>query len=252
MTACLQHVTEVESSAGELDVVELDPGLLSSIEQTPVFGEVAPPSTFDTKIIDGTAVLHFLPTVGIATFEDYANDVFLPYIRHQLEGAERVDVVWDSYHNSSIKESTRDKRGKGVRRKVAGPNKIPGKWQDVLKDSDNKKELFAFLSEKVGTTQFPDGKVVIITSGQNVLITGKDLSMPDNDHEEAVTKMLRHLQNALQTGSCTCLVRTVDTDVIVIILGKFHKLQALYPALDIWIAFGTGKHFTYSDCKAFL
>ena len=43
--------------------------------------------------------------------------------------------------------------------------------------------------------------------------------MPDNDHEEAVTKMLRHLQNALQTGSCTCLVRTVDTDVIVIILG---------------------------------
>ena len=29
------------------------------------------------------------------TFEDYANDVFLPYIRHQLEGADRVDVVWD-------------------------------------------------------------------------------------------------------------------------------------------------------------
>ena len=54
-----------------------------------------------------------------------------------------------------------------------------------------------------------------------------DHSMPDNDHEEADTKILLHLQNALQTGSCACLVRTVDTDVIVIITGKFRKLQAI-------------------------
>ena len=35
LAACFQHVAEVDSSVGELDVVELDAGLLSPIEQTP-------------------------------------------------------------------------------------------------------------------------------------------------------------------------------------------------------------------------
>ena len=148
-----------------------------------------------------------------------------------MEGADRVDVVWDTYHSSSIKESAREKRGKGISRKVAGPNKIPGKSQEFLKASDNKQELFAFLSEKVATAQFPDGNVGVITSGQNVLIRGMD-------------------HNALQTGSCACLVRTVDIDVIVIIIGKFLKLQAMCPAAELWIAFGTGKNFMYFHINA--
>jgi len=109
LEACLQHVAEAESSVGELDVVELDAGLLSSIEQTPA-SEQLDPRVLST--LDGTAVLHFLPTARISTFEGYANDVFLPYIRHQWEGADKVDVVWDTYHSSGIKKSAREKRGK--------------------------------------------------------------------------------------------------------------------------------------------
>ena len=93
LAVCFQHVAEADSSVGELVVEELDAGLLSSTEQTLASEQLDPPSIFDTEIVDGTAVLHFLPTAGISTFEDYANDVFLPYIRHQLEGADRVDVV---------------------------------------------------------------------------------------------------------------------------------------------------------------
>ena len=40
--------------------------------------------------------------------------------RKQQESATRVDVVWDTYITSSIKESTRDKRGKRKQREVAG------------------------------------------------------------------------------------------------------------------------------------
>jgi hypothetical protein len=68
--------------------------------------------------------------------------------------------------------------------------------------------------------------------------------MPDNDHEEADTKTLLYLQNAKQIGSCACLVRIVNTDIIVIITGKFRKLQTMRPAAEIWIVFGTGKNFT--------
>ena len=69
--------------------------------------------------------------------------------------------------------------------------------------------------------------------------------MESCDREEANTRILIHLQDALANSCTACLVRTVDTDVVVIIIGKFHALLAKYPAVDIWIAFGTGKTFTY-------
>ena len=69
--------------------------------------------------------------------------------------------------------------------------------------------------------------------------------MPECNHEEADTGMLLHIQDALENGATTCLVRTVDTDVIVIIVGKFHYLRDQHPAADVWIAFGTGRNFRY-------
>jgi len=42
LAACLQHVAETDSSVGELDVVELDAGLLSSIEETPASEQLDP------------------------------------------------------------------------------------------------------------------------------------------------------------------------------------------------------------------
>ena len=43
------------------------------------------------------------------TFEDYFNYVFAPYIAKQLETVQRVDVVWDVYHEDPLKNSTREK-----------------------------------------------------------------------------------------------------------------------------------------------
>jgi len=66
-----------------------------------------------------------LPAKGINTFNYYARSVLIPYINKQLESSVRVDVVWDTYISSSIKESTREKRGKGKQQEVAGKNKLP-------------------------------------------------------------------------------------------------------------------------------
>ena len=227
MTVCLQHVEKVENTAEGLESVEVDEDFLSVTEQseTQAADQSEPPEAFGTKFLDGSAVVHFLSTAGAETFKDYANDVFLPYIKHQLENTERVDVVWDSYISKSLKEGTREKRGKGLRRKVADSNRLPGKWQDFLKDSNNKRELFAFLSEKVATANFQEEKTVVITSDKIVISRGgKVPDMPLNDHEEADTKIVLHLMNALKGGSSTCLVRTVDTDVVVILTGKLSKL----------------------------
>ena len=117
----------------------------------------APPNFFDAIVFDGAAVVHLLPVTNIGTFDEYAS---IPYILKQLETSAHVDVVWDVYI-SDIKASTRERRGKGIRRKVAGKNKVPAKWMDFLRDESNKQELFAFISSKiVAYDEYPEGKKV--------------------------------------------------------------------------------------------
>jgi hypothetical protein len=76
-----------------------------------------------------------------------------------------VDVVWDTYVVGSLKEATREKRGSGIRRKVAGQTKLPKQWMSSLRDPDNKTELFSFLATKVAGFQWPLDRSVYITSG---------------------------------------------------------------------------------------
>ena len=45
-------------------------------------------------------------------------------------------------------------------------------------------------------------------------------------------------------GAVAALVRTVDTDVEVILVGKFYDLKAVKDNVDIWIKFGMGRSFS--------
>lgn len=51
--------------------------------------------------------------------------------------------------------STREKRDKGVLRKVSNQTYLPGNWIDFLCDPSNKKELFTFMTSKVHEFTFP-------------------------------------------------------------------------------------------------
>ncbi len=204
-----------------------------------------PPNSFDTIVLDGGALVHLLTTVNITTFDQYADDVVIPHILKQLERSTRVDIVWDTYITDSLKQSTRDRRGKGTRKKVAGKNKVPGKWNDFLRDETNKKELFHFLSKKIVSANYPEGKQVYITSGTEVFLKGSDQQMQACDHEEADTRLVVHIVHAIHNGHGKILVRTVDTDVIVILVGKFFYLLSLNSDISIWVAFGKGKSFSY-------
>lgn len=62
------------------------------------------------------------------------------------------------------------------------------------------------------------------------------------DHEEADSRIVLHVYDAIKSGSRNILVRTVDTDVIVILVDLFSNFD---PACNIWVAFGTGKFFRY-------
>jgi len=69
--------------------------------------------------------------------------------------------------------------------------------------------------------------------------------MSSCDHEEADMRMCIHIQDSIEKGARVILVRTVDTDVIVILAGIFFELRYAFPGVEIWVAFGSGKCFRY-------
>ena len=105
--------------------------------------------TIDAAILDGAVIVQMLKPGTAQTFEDYFSYVFAPYIARQLETVQRVDVVWDVYHEDSLKRCTREKRGYGRRRKVLASTRIPSDWKGFLRVDGNKDELFKLLAEKV-------------------------------------------------------------------------------------------------------
>jgi len=97
------------------------------------------------------------------------------------------------------------------------------------------------LTSKVEEFIWPSDKDVYVTSGQAVSSFGCSSPMNSCNHEEAANKVSVHVVHALQQGLKTVQLRTVDTDVIVILAGQFHDLLAIQPLADIWVAFGMGK-----------
>ena len=81
--------------------------------------------------------------------------------------------------------------------------------------------------------------------GRSVITCGSAASMPDCDHEEADTRMVLLRHALLMEGAVTVLVRTVDTDVVVILVGKLHDLKAVNAHVNIWVAFGMGRNFKF-------
>ena len=61
-------------------------------------------------------------------------------------------------------------------------------------------------------------------------------------HEEADSRMMLHVADAAKQGK-SVMVRTVDSDVIVLCLYVFVLLVTTLSSL--WVAFGTGKKFRY-------
>ena len=75
--------------------------------------------TVEAVILDGAAIVNMLRPGNARTFSDYAEQKFGPYVMNQLQHANRVDVVWDTYLSDSLKteiQSKRSKRRRGIRR----------------------------------------------------------------------------------------------------------------------------------------
>lgn len=214
--------------------------LVDILEQTSNATYDDPPT--EVVIIDGAAMVNSKAPGAAKTFDDYAKDVITPYVDSYAERYTRVDVVFDIYRQDSLKSETRQKRGSGARRKVVGNSRPPKSWTSFLRCDDNKTELFAFLADKIVTTN--SNKSIVATKGSEIVcnldIPNKDMLAPCN-HEEADTRIFVHAMHASFTGYRHLTIISSDTDVVVLAISVFSDLQ-----IDtLWLAFGKGKYFRW-------
>ncbi|EDO43913.1 predicted protein [Nematostella vectensis] len=207
------------------------------------------PANPDVIIFDGAVLENMIkPSPEDKTFSDYTARRFVPYIEAQLQQTKRIDLVWDEYVESSLKVTTREARGHGVRQRVASGNKLPRNWRCFLRDSQNKQDLFQLLANCVASIN--SGEKCIVSSFRQGTLSSIPIEevkrITPCSHEEADTRMFLHVAHALSSGSTRVVLRTVDTDVLVIAVAYFQKLQMLSQAsVELWLAFGTGAYLRY-------
>ena len=191
-------------------------------------------------IVDDSAMVNTTPPRTSKTFEDYAREDILPKIKFYGATYKRVDVVFDVYKKSTLKGEARMIRGQGMRRRVTGTPKTPTNWRSFLRDDDNKTELFQFLADTICQTQTTS--TIIVTKEACVICNDNQKSLQAVSpcpHEEADTRIFVHARDAAIEGSKALVIKTNDTDIVVIAVYVLPQLQEI-GVETLWTAFGHG------------
>ena len=118
---------------------------------------------------------------------------------------------------------------------------VPANWESFLRSNANKDELFRYLSDCIHACE-TCRKVIIRTKDETIVSIQNDMSdveyLQPCSHEEADTRILLHVAHCARQGLRKLVIRTVDTDVVVLAIGHFPALR-----LDeLWVRFGVGTH----------
>ena len=222
--------------------------LLTCLESL-VSSQPTPPA-IDVLVVDGAAAVQMLTPKDCWTFADYAQKVFIPFVLSRLKAVKRVDVVWDQYFPDSLKSAARVKRGSGIKRRVMASAVLPSNWSAFLHVDDNKSELFHFLATELASVPVPADTLLVVTNGQDAICNPHESSNIDElrpcSHEEADTRMFLHAAQAAKLGYRNVLIRTVDTDVVVLAVALQQKVQYA----ELWIEFVSGGKVRYIHASA--
>ncbi|KAE8737454.1 hypothetical protein FOCC_FOCC017082, partial [Frankliniella occidentalis] len=204
----------------------------------------APPTRFDGIIFDGAAV--------------NGEEEFLGYITSQASvlNSERADVVWDQYFEGSTKACTREERGVGIRRQVLPRVTLPANWHAFLRHAKNKEELFSFLASLLVNYNNSDTKLKFLTNvndeirgNSHVVSCLVGTSCSSVPMEEADGRIILHVFDMIKSGLQDVLIRTVDTDVLVLAISFYHKMRE-QGLITLWVKLGTGANESTKEEEA--
>lgn len=206
--------------------------LMNHLEKTIVAEN---PGSIDVAIIDGFFLLHTIGevprTLGLISRK------FLQMVTKYK--AKHIHVIFDQYFNPSIKDAERQRRVQHLEQQVyaiRGADQIkPSNFINCLRSNEFKENFVKFIInhwQDPSISDFFKNKTVYVndkntcyqfTSSNNTIIRAISDDYSCN-HEEADTRIL-YVISKFQSPN-NIVVRCNDTDVLVILLGNFHKINA--------------------------
>ncbi|KAL8607832.1 hypothetical protein ACOMHN_005387 [Nucella lapillus] len=184
------------------------------------------------RVFDMAAIVHMIKPQCAHLFGEYSAMQLMPFLEGQMTiNTLRIDLIWDTYSETSLKSQTREKRSQqaGRRTRVAAQIPIPkgAQWATFLEDAENKDELFRFVSEDLHNMA-ANKDYHLITTKDDCVLTNMEIdtsTLCPCSHEEADTRMMLHLRHAADEGHNKALLRTVDSDVVVLAVSLFGDLD---------------------------
>lgn len=211
------------------------------------------PNTFHVVIVDGFFLLHTMHDIP-ATFGGISKKIMSILTSFK---AKRVDVVFDQYFSPSIKDYERTRRNeqKTIDFNILGPSQTrPIDFMKELKNIKFKESLVQFLIQHWATDEMATfiGNTLIKVNydlcysyivKNNVVEMAIDEDINCNNHEEADTKIIHHVCKLDTYEKTNVLLKTSDTDVLIIMLGNMDHLES--DDLNIFMEYGTGNSKRY-------
>ena len=161
----------------------------------------------------------------------------------------RVDIVADTYQETSIKTAERNKRGCSEKIIIqSAKSKIPRNFNEFLKNGENKRRMISLMVNVLKENRLQAiemlqcTKIFISTENSCMKLTELEAIEEDqlaSNQEEADTKLILHCLHALtQHPSKKVVIRSpsADIDILVILLNMVEEQSKVY--LD----FGVGLH----------
>ncbi|XP_072050461.1 LOW QUALITY PROTEIN: uncharacterized protein [Amphiura filiformis] len=166
----------------------------------------------DVSIMDGAVLVSILKPVRCKVFGDYTTKVFVPYIQREQNQAQRLDIVWDQYFGNSLKSQTREKRS-------TGPTQ--GRCVELTRQSCSNSSTVILSQVQLQKSL----SLLPMATLHSARPLSRDMTnLAPCNHEEADSRIMVHVADAIMLGFQRTLVRTVDTDIVVLAVTALPQL----------------------------
>ena len=184
-------------------------------------------------VIDGMSLVQRLKGDQL-TFEDVAITVLSVAMKEGVS-CNRIDVVFDTYKELSIKNSERQLRGEESGHQLVNitSTQIVRQWRNFLTRVSNKTSLITFIVKEwrmETCRQKLEGKLLYANAGDTcyrITMEGsEEVPTLKSQQEEADGRLLLHASHAANEGFNSVLICSEDTDVFIMSLAFSNEIGA--------------------------
>ena len=202
-----------------------------------------------TAIVDVMAHLRRMRLANLNTFGDLCTD-FLGYVHILSHSANRIDFVFDTYIDASVKDSERARRCNCSPidlNDVSPETPLPVTMESFWASSINKAKLQLLLRKYILNNPMAAADIVVSAIRlaeiepargvfSNIGITLPELNVKI---EEADVRMIPHALHSVNGGASKVILLSNDTDVVVLGLHYWSLLKG-HGLEELWIRAGVG------------